>query len=281
MTGSELAPALLGLASAACWGAGDFGGGLASKRTSVYGVVIVSQLIGVTLLIASALAFGERMPPTDHLLWGVLAGVCGAVGLQALYRALAQGRMGMAAPVSAVITAAVPVIAGALLEGLPGGMQLLGFGLALIGVWFISRADDTPLAPADLGLPILAGLGFGFFLVLINRASDVAVLWPLIAARFASLSTILAVAALSRRAWRPAVNQLPLIALTGALDAGGNTFFALAAQMGRLDVAAVLSSLYPASTVWLAWIILKERITRMQSVGIIAALTAIVLIALP
>jgi len=276
--GSSVLPVLLGLASAACWGAADFSGGLASKRASVYGVVIVSQVVGVALLIGLALAFSERVPPPDHLLWGAIAGLCGSAGLMALYRALALGRMGIAAPVSAVVTAAVPVMIGALIEGWPGTLQVAGFGMALFGVWFISRTEDAALAVRDLGLPLLAGLGFGFFLVFIDRAGDASVLWPLVAARFASLGVVLTMTAFSRRPWLPKRNLWPLIALAGVLDAGGNAFFALAAQMGRLDMAAVLSSLYPASTVWLAWLILKERLTRTQSVGVVAALAAIVLI---
>jgi len=280
VTGSDLTPALFGLASAALWGAADFSGGLASKRANVYGVVIVSQLVGVTLLIGSALALGERVPPVDHLGWGCLAGVFGAAGLLALYRALAAGRMGVAAPVSGILTAAIPVIAGAFVEGWPDALRVIGFALALIAVWLVSQTGNAAFALHDLGLPLLAGLGFGFFLVFIHRASDVSVLWPLVAARGASLGMMLAIAALSRQRWHPGREQLAPIVLAGVLDAGGNAFYSLASQVGRLDVAAVLSSLYPASTVWLARIVLKERLTRTQSVGVVSALAAIVLITL-
>ena len=278
MSGSDLTPALFGLASAACWGAADFSGGLASKRANVYGVIIVSQFVGITLLIGSALALSEGLPPADHLGWGCLAGVFGAVGLLALYRALASGRMGVAAPVSGILTAAIPVIAGAFVEGWPDAFRVIGFALALIAVWLVSQTDDAAFAPRDLGLPLLAGLGFGFFLVFIHRASDVSVLWPLVAARGSSLGMMLAVTALSRQRWPPGREQLLPVVLAGVLDAGGNAFYVLASQVGRLDVAAVLSSLYPASTVWLARIVLKERLTKTQSVGIVSALAAIVLI---
>ena len=278
MVSSAIGPALLGLSSAACWGAGDFSGGLATRRSNVYGVVVVSQVVGVALLIGAALAFAEKIPSLDRLLWGGLAGACGAVGLVALYRALAQGRMGVAAPVSAVITAVVPVVAGVWLEGLPTAVQLSGFALALVSIWFIARTETSTIAFNDLGLPLLAGLGFGFFLVFINRASDTAVLWPLVVARFASLGMLAGIAMLSRQAWRPETNRLPLIVLAGVCDVAGNALFALGAQSGRLDVTAVLASLYPASTVALAWIVLKERITRLQAIGIVAALAAIMLI---
>ncbi len=280
MAGSNWDSVVFGLASAAAWGAGDFSGGLASKRTSVYGVVIASQVVGIILLFALALIFAGPLPTPTELLWGGAAGMAGAIGLIALYRALATGQMGVAAPVSAVLAAGVPVVFGALIEGLPGGWQMAGFGLALIAVWFISRADGVTLRLRALGLPLVAGLGFGAFFVLIDQASATSILWPVVAARAASISTLIGVAGLARQPAWPERRHLPLVALSGMLDAGGNAFFMLAAQAGRLDVASVLSSLYPASTVGLAWLILKERLTRAQLVGIVAALAAIILITL-
>jgi uncharacterized membrane protein len=280
MTGSELAPIAFGLISATCWGAADFSGGLATKRTNVYSVIIASQLVGVSLLIGLALIFAEQMPAFDHLVWGAVAGVAGGAGLVALYRALATGRMGTAASVSAVVTAAVPVIFGLLLQGLPRTLQLIGFGLALIGVWFVSRSDGSIIRLDELKLPFAAGIGFGVFLLIINRVSERGVFWPLVAARFGSLSLIVSYAASRQQLQLPARDRLPLIALVGVLDALGNAFYALAGQVGRLDVAAVLSSLYPASTVWLAGVILKERLSRLQTIGIASTLAAIVLITL-
>jgi drug/metabolite transporter (DMT)-like permease len=277
---NSLAPILLGLISAACWGAGDFSGGLATKRANVYSVVIASQLIGVMLLIGLAIAFSESLPTTLQIIWGGAAGVAGAIGLIALYRALALGRMGVAAPVSGVVTAIVPVIVGAFIEGLPKTIQLIGFIVAMIGVWFISRAEDSKINWNELGLPIAAGLGFGFFLIFINRASGNGILLPLVAARAASLGLTVIVTWIMRQPLLPKIDHLPLIAIVGVMDAGGNAFYAMAASLGRLDVAAVLSSLYPASTILLAWIILKERLTRMQWVGVTATLIAIVLITL-
>ena len=280
MTGTELAPIAFGIASAACWGAGDFCGGLATRRTHVYSVIIASQIVGVVILIGLALAFAERIPTPVHLLWGGLGGLAGTLGLVAFYRALAYGRMGVAAPVGGVIGAATPALVGAFLQGWPGTLRLIGFALALIAVWFISRTEDTAVRAHDLGLPILAGLGFGAFFLCIHRASETGVFWPLVAARFTSLGVLTAVATVTRQPRLPDRMHLPLIALVGVMEVGGNAFYALAARVGRLDVAAVISSLYPATTVWLAWLILKERVTRLQSVGVIAALAAIVLIAM-
>lgn len=275
---SDLAPIVFGLLSAAAWGAGDFCGGLATKRSNVYGVLIGSQAAGCVALVIMALAFSERMPAFDQMVWGGAAGLAGAFGLIALYTALAAGRMSAAAPASAVIAALIPASFGILVQGVPNLLKLFGFGLALIGVWFVSSAKGSVIDLRQLQLPILAGLGFGVFLIIINRVSDVSILWPLVAARLAALIALLLVTIITQRPRLPDRTQLRLIVLAGLMDALGNSFFALAGRVGRLDVAAVLASLYPASTVALARLILKERITRMQSIGIAATLIAIVLI---
>lgn len=281
---TDLAPVVFGLLSAVTWGAGDFCGGLASKRTNVYAVVITSQAIGIGLLLGLAFVFGETFPPGRDLIWGAGAGMAGAVGLLALYRGLASGRMGLVAPISAVGAAALPVIFAAFLQGLPGLLTLIGFAVALGGIWLLSRPTSATTAAfhlKDLGLPAAAGLGFGLFFVLIDQANNHSTFWPLIAARLASLTLITLIARVNRQSVRPERSQLGLVALSGALDAGGNAFFSLAVQAGRLDVASVLSSLYPASTVLLAWWFLKERLSGGQLAGVVATLTAIALIATP
>lgn len=271
---------LFGLLSAATWGAGDFCGGLASRRAHTFAVVAVSQMIGGSLLVVLALLFREPWPAPVDLGWGALAGVIGNIGLLALYRGLATGQMGVVAPLSAVLSAALPVVVAVWAEGLPELLTLAGFGVALAGVWLLSRPEGgAPFRLDSLGLPLAAGLGFGLFFVLIDRVGPGALFWPLVAARAASLTMMTVVLLARRPVALPERGRLPLIALSGALDAGGNAFFALAAQTGRLDIAAVLASLYPASTVLLAGLVLKERLTRVQIAGVLAALAAIVLIA--
>ena len=280
MTGTDLAPVALGLVSALSWGAGDFSGGWAAKRTPVYGVVIISQAVGGVLLIVLAALLGEPIPPSIDFIWGAVAGVGGGIGLVALYTALAAGRMGVAAPVSAVVAAGIPVVFGIFSDGWPALLQFLGFAVALVAVWFISRSEDVKMRLPDLWLPLVAGTGFGMFFVAIGRTSGVAVLWPLVGTRVASSTLLIVIACLMRQPMAAKREHLGFIALSGVLDTGGNAFYALAARAGRMDVAAVLGSLYPASTVWLAWLILKERLTRLQMIGIVAALAAIVLIAI-
>jgi drug/metabolite transporter (DMT)-like permease len=275
----DLAAVLLGLASALSWGAGDYSGGIASRRSPVLGVLAVGQATGVALSAGLALLGGEPFPPAGALGWAALAGASGAVGLAALYRGLAVGRMAVVAPISAVLSAAIPVVVGALGEGLPPAPKLAGFGLALAGIWLVARVGETGEGRAGLGLALLAGCGFGGFLSLMDRAADGGTFWPLAAARGTSLAITLSAVLVRRRPWAPPRPALPVILLSGALDAAGNAFFVLASQVGRLDVAAVLSSLYPASTVLLAALILRERVSRPQGVGIGAVLAAIALIA--
>ena len=280
MTGTEFTPIAFGLASAALWGAGDFWGGWTSKRQSVYSVIVSSQIVGLALFVVLALASGERVPLLGDLALSALGGLAGAIGIIALYRALAEGRMGVAAPVSAVVATVLPVVAGFVLDGAPKVWQFIGFGLALIAVWLISRTDGAPMRWRELSLPLVAGVSFGVFFVLIGHVSDRAVWWPLVTVRTVSLSMLLVVATVQRQPRLVEQRYWLLAALVGALEVGGNAFFALAGQVGRLDVAAVISSLYPATTVWLAWLILKERLSRSQLLGVVAALAAIVLIAM-
>ena len=282
MLSGELTAVFYGLAAAASWGAGDFSGGVATKRSHVFLVVLLSHMVGIAGLLLLIVLFGEPMPATRDLFIGALGGISGAIGVLALYTGLAQGRMGVVAPLTAVITAIVPVLFGLFLEGLPQLHQLAGFAVALFAVWLIS--SDNGEAPAglhwsDLRLPVVAGLGFGLFFIFIDNVSDNAILWPLVGARTASILMMAVLVLISRRQERPARTQLGWIALAGIFDVGGNAFFALATSLGRLDIASVLSSLYPVTTVLLARFVLDERLTRRQGVGVAAALTAVILIA--
>jgi drug/metabolite transporter (DMT)-like permease len=281
MWDSEALAVVYGLASAASWGAGDFSGGLATRRENVYRVVMLSQVIGGVLLLGVVLWLGEPLPPRGVLIIGGIAGLCGALGLMALYQGLARGRMGVVAPVAAIVTAVLPVGTGILREGWPSLAQLAGFALALVAVWLLAGSGTAAhIQPEELRLAVTAGVGFGLFLVFIDRVSSTAILWPLVGARVASVS-LLSVVVLARRGQ---ISSTPrpwrFIALAGIGDSGGNAFFALASRAGRLDIAAVLGSLYPAATVLLAWLVLHERLEHRQWAGVAAALVALGLIAL-
>jgi drug/metabolite transporter (DMT)-like permease len=266
------------LAASLSWGAGDFSGGFATRRAKVLSVVVGAHAVGLILLIAIALVWSEPLPTTLDVVWGSVAGLLGAVGLVSFYQALAVGRMGIVAPVTAMLSAAVPVLFSVFFEGLPSPIQLTGFVLALIAVGLISGLGVVKGRPKGLGLALLAGLGFGSFFILISRVSHGAVFWPLAAARLSSFLFMLAAVLIRRQEILPKISVLPIVLLAGALDVAGNVFFVLATHAGRLDVAAILSSLYPAVTVLLASIILRERVTRLQAMGILVALVAIPLI---
>ncbi len=269
---------IFGLAASLCWGSGDFNGGLASRRSSAYSVVIAAYMVGFVLLIALALLWREPFPSTRDLVWGGVAGLAGATGLIAFYSALAVGSMGIVAPVSAVLTAAIPATFSVIIAGLPTALQLGGFVLALIAIGLISRPERARGRPRGIGLALLSGCGFGCFFVLISRVNPSETYWPLAMARFTSVIFLLALAWIRRQPMLPGRAVVPLILLAGVLDAIGNAFFVLAAHSGRLDIAAVLSSLYPAATVLLAALLLRERVTRIQAIGILIALVAVPMI---
>jgi drug/metabolite transporter (DMT)-like permease len=276
--GFEWMPTVYGLIAAITWGAGDFSGGIATRRTNAYSVVIVAHTASILLLIVTAMILHDPNMPLKGWLWGGAAGLCGGFGLMLLYSSLAIGRMAVAAPVSALVAAGIPVIITGLSDGLPGIIVLSGFILALIAIWLISGGGSTNFNLSDLRLPITAGVAFGFFFLCLHQASSSSVLFPLIAVRVVSISSLLIYAFISRQSIIPTRNSVVPILLSGLLDTIGNSAFALAAQLGRVDVAAVLSSLYPGSTVLLAWIFLHERINRKQAIGILVALLAIILI---
>jgi drug/metabolite transporter (DMT)-like permease len=281
MIAAETLAVACGLGSALAWGAGDFAGGLASRRSSAMIVVLFSQLVGGTLLLGLAVAIGGSLPPARQLVFGALAGVFGVLGLVGLYKGLAQGRMGLVAPLSAVVTALVPLLFSLVVEGFPGWLRMTGFVIAVAAVWFLSSPEGSARINAgELRLSLFAGLGFGLFFIFMDQASSQVVLWPLVAARAAAILVMTVLLTATRQLAAPPAGQLSFIVLAGILDATGNAAFGMAAHLGRLDIAAILASLYPASTVLLAWLVFKERLGRQQWVGVVTAGVALILIAL-
>ncbi len=273
--------AAFALTAAGCWGAGDFSGGLASRRSDPFRSVLFVYGIGLIALIIVALFTSDPIPPAADFIWGAIAGLFGLVGILLLFQAFAAGRMGIVAPVSGVLATALPVLFNAATQGLPSALQLVGFAVALVGIWLLSRPEHIGGRPAGLGLAILAGVCFGSFFITLDQVSKASMFWPLIAGRVASCAALLLFALATRRALP--VRGLPwgLFSLAGILDVAGNVFFLLALQNGRLDVASVLGSLYPAVTAILARLTIKETITRLQVMGVTAAMIAIVLITFP
>ena len=270
---------LFGLISALAWGGGDFCGGQAARRTSVVWVLVIGELAGILLLSALALVVREPLPTLANMGYATVAGAFGTLGLAMLYRGLAVGRAAIVAPTSAVVAATIPVLVAALSVGLPGPLRVFGFALALVSIWLVSQAGDAAAIQSGFGLALAAGIGFGGFFVLIAQAGADRTFWPLAVARAVALPFTLGILARRGQLWHgPGRNALWIALLSGALDVAGNLFFLLAKQYGRLDTAAVLSSLYPASTVILARLLLGEQMRRSQLFGLALALLAIVLI---
>jgi len=271
-----------GILSAGAWGAADFIGGLASKRTSPYRILFLAEIAGLIPFTALALLTREPIPSAADMLLGAGSSLLGLTGLLFLYRALADGQMTVAAPVSALFAALIPVIFGFFSLGAPSLTTLIGFGLAFLAVWFISQTDmaNWRFSFADLRLPLFSGLFFGLYFIAIHQATLNAFFWPLVAARGAGFVAFGLYALIARQPAMPPREVWGLSIINGIIDIGGNAFYVLAAQTGRIDVAAVLGALYPASTVLLAWIVLKERISWLQTFGVLLAFGAIILFTL-
>jgi len=252
-----------GILSAATWGAADFIGGLVP-------------------FILIAILLREPMPPTGDMLLGAGSSLVGLAGLVILYQALAGGQMTIAAPVSALFSALIPVVFGFFSLGAPSTTTLIGFALAFIAVWLIAQSDATHwrFTFSDLRLPLLSGFFFGLYFLVIHRATLNAFFWPLAAGRLTGLVVLGLYALVTRQPALPPREIWGLSLVNGMIDIGGNGFYVLAAQVGRLDVAAVLGALYPASTVLLAWVFLKERITWTQLFGVVLVFVAILLFTL-
>lgn len=240
--------------------------------------MLIPYIISFVILVGTALLRHEPFSGPTDLMWGALAGLLVMAGSVFLLRGFASGRMGIVAPVSGVLATTVPVIFAAFTEGLPRGLQLLGFGLALVSIWMLSHPEKFGGRPAGLGMALLAGVGFGGFFTALDQVGESAVFWPLAAGRLTGFVLMVTFAFSTRRSLIPQAPPLVLLALLGLLDVGGNLFFLLAVQAGRLDVAAVLASLYPAVTATLAWLIAKEHLARLQVIGVAVAIVAIALI---
>lgn len=289
------ANAIFGLLAAALWGGGDFAGSAAVKRlgSTVRGallVVLLGHLLSLAVVGSLALLQGEAFPLGAPLWWGVLGGALSSVSLVAFYIALSTGHMGSAAAVSGLLCAAVPAVVSGFLEGAPGWTRLLGFVLAGTAIWMIASASEPGHAASRraMVLSTLGGIGFGIYFTALKFAGAAGVLWGMASARMGSAGTaaIVLTALLlfgAREHGGLAEGRgLTLAWICGgaALDTGGNLSFLAATRAGRLDVAAVLASIYPAGTILLAAWLLHEKTSRQQKLGMLLALPAVVLITL-
>ena len=280
MANQEILAVAYGLAAASSWGTSDFSGGFVTKTSSVFGVLLVVNIIGTVLLTICALWIGGPVPDITSLILGALAGIAGLIGLAAFYKGLASEHMGMVASLAAVISAALPVLFGMLMEGLPSNRQIVGFAAAFAAIWQLSVSEKShTIRWRQLGLPATAGIGFGFAFILFDQAVEQSVLWPVLVAKITGTVVLITLLQILHIGTLPHKHQYPIVCLTGIFDIAGTTFYASAAQAGRLDISAVLASMHPAITAFLAWVILRERLSRRQWIGVVAALIAVALIA--
>jgi drug/metabolite transporter (DMT)-like permease len=283
--------ALIALAAAVAWGGGDFSGGMGVKAAGgttrgTLRVVLIAHLVSFVVLAGILLVRHEAMPHGAPLGWGLLAGVAAGIGLTAFYFALSRGEMGVSAAVSGLLAAAIPAGVSMVIEGAPGGLRLGGFALALGAIWVIAAGPSPENSgKGTVGLALLAGVGFGIYFVGLKMANPLGIFMPVALARAGSLVTC-GVMLLGLRIWGREEKSAQRFGMTAVLwalavavlDTGGNLLFIWATRMGRLDVAAVVASLYPASTILLAAWQLHERPTRRQVVGMVIALVAVVMI---
>lgn len=270
---------LSALIAALTWGGADFLGGVATQRLKAFQVLLLVALAGLIAMLALALITGEKWLSTAGLLYAALAGICGSLGITALYRGLTLGNTAFVAPLSSVIGATTPVVFEIARGNPPGPAKMVGFVLALFGIWLVSRSAHEIFTErfAGLSLAVIAGLGFGGFFILIVQVPDGSVFMPLVVVKSVTICLALVVLGL-RRDGLPVPRQNPIALLAGLLDASGNVFYLLATQWTRLDVAAVLSSMSPAVVVMLASTFSREAITRWQWAGVGVCLASIALI---
>jgi uncharacterized membrane protein len=275
--------ALLALTAAAAYGAGDFLGGLAARREPATAVVLWSHVVGLAFMLVLAPLVGGQLT-AEALVVGGAAGLVGAVAVALFYRALASGAMSVAAPVAGLLSAAVPVVAGVGGGERPGAVALAGIALALPAIMLVSRErpeHDAPRASRvrAFGLALAAGLGFGLFFVMLDGADDGTGIWPLVGARLASVTLFSTLGVARLTAAAPPRAATLTAAGAGVLDAAANACYLLALSHGLLSVVSVLTALYPAGTIVLARVVLRERMTRTQQTGLAVAGLAAALIA--
>jgi drug/metabolite transporter (DMT)-like permease len=285
------------LLCALTYGAGDFFGGFSARRIHPFVTGLIVQSSGAVPILVIAYFVGAKHLDGTTVAWGMGGGIAGAFGLICLYTALARTPMSVVAPISALIAATVPVLVGVFEGERPTTWQWIGIVCALVAIVVISGASGDNQPSSENNAPptqsisrmaflyaFAAGLGFGAFFVALDKAGRESALWPVAFAKLGGLIILSAAffgsknlrAAAKAKPIRPGV---PTAMLSGILDLSANTFFLLATRRGLLSTVSVISSLYPASTVLLAYQVLKERITRIQLLGMLLAVCAIVLVA--
>jgi drug/metabolite transporter (DMT)-like permease len=280
---------LLAIGSAVLYGAADFTGGLTTRRAGVIPVVLLSQASGLILLALLLPLLPGSSPSRSDLLWGGVAGLTGGIGVALLYRALAIGRMAVVAPTTAVCAVTIPVVISVLLGERPAALAVAGIALGIVSIVLVSqqRAEGEPgrqdrgarrKLPPGVGTALASGVAIGFFFLSLAQTRSEAGMWPLLASRLISVLLFGATAIASRQSLQMPARVAGLAFVCGVVDMLANALYVVAARQGPLSLVVTLSSLYPASTVLLARIILRERLNLWQISGVGCALVAVMLI---
>lgn len=276
-------PVAYSIAAVFLWGASDFSGGYGVRRANAFVFTAFSHFCAFSLMLLISLGEHAPLPSRASIMWSVLAGLLGGVALALFYRALASGQMGLAAPTAALIGAAIPTLADIALEGAPSRWSIAGFTLAVLAIWLITRPEpqgnnDATGHPKGVAMAALAGVGFAAFYMCMHQTTGS----PIFVAAIGRIASFVATAVVVIATGAPLALELPSIGiamLAGFLDISGSALYIYASQRGRLDEAVVITSLYPAITVLLARIVLKEHFSRWKFVGLLAALAAVPMIA--
>lgn len=274
---------LLALSSALVYGVADWCGGRASRFHPSAVVTLVGQVVSLVLIVIAVAVIGTPVPSLATFVWGLGAGAAGAIGLACLYYAFANGAMTVVAPISAVVGAGLPVVVGLATGERPRTIAYIGIAVAIVGVALVSGAigrHDRPTPRRIIGYALVAGIGFGVLFVALDRTDSHSGLWPLVAARSSSVPLLIAIVLLTRSRLGSERRPLRLAFVAGGLDMAANVLYLEAVRGGLLSVVAVISSLYPASTVMLAFLFDRERVNRWQAVGMGAAVAALVMVTL-
>jgi len=279
---TQFGPAAYSVTAVFLWGASDFSGGYGARRANTFVLTAFSHLCAFVLMLGIALTQRGPFPDRASIFWAVAAGAIGGFSIAIFYRALASGQMGLAAPVGALLGAAIPTLVDIARQGAPGRWSILGFALAITALWLITRSEtsgenDESGHPKGVAAAALSGVGFAGFYLCIHEATG-SPSWVAAISRIGSFAATVIAVAVTRAPL--ALNRVPAVlgAFAGWLDIIACALFVFASEHGRLDEAVVITSLYPAVTVLLARVVLKEHFSRWKFVGLLAALAAVPLI---
>jgi len=280
MLAAPITPVAYSLAAVLAWGTSDFLGGFGTKRANAFVFTSIVNGGGMLLMAVLAAMSHSAFPSTRSTIWVLIGGASGGACLALFYQALSSGSMGLAAPVAAVIAAGIPALFGMITQGLPGKIAIAGFVLAVAGLWLVaSSAGSSKSDSSSLALAAIAGVGFAGFYLCIHQAGSGSPIWFASLTRLGGLVSAGLVVLAQGRIRELLHARLSWGMLVGCLDSSGTMLFVLACQTGRLDQAVVLSSMYPAVTVILARIVLREHFSAWKLVGLLAILAAVPMIA--